>query len=121
MCVDNARSSKEKRTTGKVRFNGCLLFMQSTITNKSRECPSSLRRSHFRLFVIDFPSVLTDNMEKIFVSIRVRPLSKAEAAKGSPWKLGSNSITLCNSKGAPVPGQSYVFGTRFPLFFRRQL
>lgn len=50
-------------------------------------------------------------MEKIFVTIRVRPLSKAEAAKGSPWKLGPNSISLCNSSGAVVSGQSYTFGT----------
>jgi hypothetical protein len=50
-------------------------------------------------------------MEKIFVTIRVRPLSKVEAAKGSPWKLGPNSISLCNSSGAVVPGQSYTFGT----------
>jgi hypothetical protein len=62
------------------------------------------------------PSVLTDNMEKIFVTIRVRPLSKVEVTKGSPWKLGSNSITLYNPSGAPVPGQSYVFGTRFAPF-----
>jgi hypothetical protein len=55
-------------------------------------------------------------MEKIFVTIRVRPLSKVEVTKGSPWKLGSNSITLYNPSGAPVPGQSYVFGTRFAPF-----
>ncbi|KAG0571893.1 hypothetical protein KC19_VG051600 [Ceratodon purpureus] len=52
-------------------------------------------------------------MEKIFVSIRVRPLSKVEGAKGSPWKLGSNSIALCNPSGAIVPGQSYVFDKVF--------
>ena len=51
------------------------------------------------------------------MSVRVRPLSKTEAAKGSPWKLGSKSITLCNPSGAPVPGQSYVFGKIFlPIF-----
>ncbi|CAM6061067.1 unnamed protein product [Sphagnum tenellum] len=37
-------------------------------------------------------------MEKISVTVRVRPLSKAEAAKGSPWKLdrvfGSDATTL---------------------------
>lgn len=52
-------------------------------------------------------------MEKIFVTIRVRPLSKVEATKGSPWNLGSNSITLYNPSGAPVPGQSYVFDKVF--------
>ncbi len=49
-------------------------------------------------------------MEKISVTIRVRPLSKAEAAKGSPWKLGPNSIALCNASGSTISGQSYTFG-----------
>jgi hypothetical protein len=40
----------------------------------------------------------------------VRPLSKAEAAKGSPWKLGPNSIALCNASGSTISGQSYTFG-----------
>jgi hypothetical protein len=40
----------------------------------------------------------------------VRPLSKAEAAKGSPWKLGPNSIALCNASGSSISGQSYTFG-----------
>lgn len=47
------------------------------------------------------------------MSIRVRPLSKAEAAKGSPWKLGPNSIALCNNSGAPISGQAYKFDKVF--------
>jgi len=44
------------------------------------------------------------------VTIRVRPLSKAEVAKGSPWKLGPNSIALCNASSSTISGQSYTFG-----------
>ncbi|CAM6067276.1 unnamed protein product, partial [Sphagnum tenellum] len=52
-------------------------------------------------------------MEKISVTIRVRPLSKAEVAKGSPWKLGPNSIALCNASGSTISGQSYTFDRVF--------
>ncbi|CAM6033347.1 unnamed protein product [Sphagnum compactum] len=52
-------------------------------------------------------------MEKISVTVRVRPLSKAEAAKGSPWKLGPNSIALCNASGSSISGQSYTFDRVF--------
>ncbi|KAH8968815.1 hypothetical protein BDL97_02G001200 [Sphagnum fallax] len=52
-------------------------------------------------------------MEKISVTIRVRPLSKAEVAKGSPWKLGPNSIALCNASSSTISGQSYTFDRVF--------
>ncbi|KAJ7549092.1 hypothetical protein O6H91_07G039700 [Diphasiastrum complanatum] len=52
-------------------------------------------------------------MEKISVAIRVRPLSKQEVGKGSAWKIASNTINLCNSTGATVPGQSFTFDRVF--------
>ncbi|KAI5072315.1 hypothetical protein GOP47_0012421 [Adiantum capillus-veneris] len=47
-------------------------------------------------------------MEKISVSIRVRPIDKQEAAK-SLWKINSNAITLCSASGAPSTSQVFVF------------
>ncbi|XP_002988432.2 kinesin-like protein KIN-7O isoform X2 [Selaginella moellendorffii] len=53
-------------------------------------------------------------MEKIVVSIRVRPLSKQESAKGSPWKISSNAISLCNAAtGTVLPGHTYIFDSVF--------
>lgn len=64
--------------------------------------------------------LLADNMEKILITIRVRPLSKVEAVNGSPWQFGSNSIVLCDLTGAPVSGQCYAFGNCFyPFSFSR--
>lgn len=66
--------------------------------------------------LIFFGRFLLADMEKILVTIRVRPLSKVEAAKGSSWKLSSSSIALCGPTGAPVSGHSYVFGDCFCHF-----
>eukprot|EP00250_Pteridium_aquilinum_P033345 c5481_g1_i1 orf=2-517(-) len=52
-------------------------------------------------------------MEKISVSIRVRPLDKQEAAKGSLWKINNNAITLCSASGAPLPNHVYIFDNVF--------
>ncbi|KAL2621611.1 hypothetical protein R1flu_001816 [Riccia fluitans] len=50
-------------------------------------------------------------MENILVSIRVRPLNKQEASKGSPWKLTSNTINLTG--GPSVSGQTFTFDRVF--------
>ncbi|MCO5557269.1 hypothetical protein L7F22_010830 [Adiantum nelumboides] len=47
-------------------------------------------------------------MEKISVSIRVRPIDKQDAAK-SLWKINSNAITLVSASGAPSTSQAFVF------------
>ncbi|GAQ89631.1 kinesin-related protein [Klebsormidium nitens] len=48
-------------------------------------------------------------MEKISVSIRVRPLNKQEIAKGTPWIVDANSLHLCNERQQPIAGQAYTF------------
>lgn len=53
-------------------------------------------------------------MEKISVSIRVRPLNKQEIAKGTPWIVDANSLHLCNDRQQPIAGQAYTFG-KFPV------
>ncbi|OAE29967.1 hypothetical protein AXG93_669s1160 [Marchantia polymorpha subsp. ruderalis] len=50
-------------------------------------------------------------MENILVSIRVRPLNKQEASKGTPWKLTSNTITL--NSGSNTSGQTFTFDRVF--------
>eukprot|EP00850_Spirogloea_muscicola_P000930 SM000003S11175 [mRNA] locus=s3:1472483:1482935:+ [translate_table: standard] len=52
-------------------------------------------------------------MEKISVSIRVRPLSRPELAKGSPWRAEANTVALCTSAGAVVSGHSFSFDSVF--------
>ncbi|KAL3680718.1 hypothetical protein R1sor_023674 [Riccia sorocarpa] len=50
-------------------------------------------------------------MEKILVSIRVRPLNKQEASKGMPWKLTPNTINL--TAGPSASAQTYTFDRVF--------
>eukprot|EP00850_Spirogloea_muscicola_P007225 SM000036S13269 [mRNA] locus=s36:197986:209961:- [translate_table: standard] len=52
-------------------------------------------------------------MEKISVSIRVRPLSRPELAKGSPWHAEANTVALCTTAGAVVSGHSFSFDSVF--------
>ncbi|MCO5595743.1 hypothetical protein L7F22_049790 [Adiantum nelumboides] len=53
-------------------------------------------------------------MEKISVSIRVRPIDKQDAAK-SLWKINSNAITLLTASGPPSTSQAFVFDHVFDI------
>nr|AMS24227.1 kinesin 7-III protein [Marsilea vestita] len=54
-------------------------------------------------------------MEKISVSVRVKPLDKAEVAKGIPWKIHNNAIALCPASGSQLPNHVFVFDNVFSM------
>ncbi|BBM98989.1 hypothetical protein MPTK1_1g17810 [Marchantia polymorpha subsp. ruderalis] len=63
-------------------------------------------------------SMEQDKKEKVYVIIRVRPLSREEATARSPWKLSSKCIASNKTCRPSVPSHSYTFdriyGTKPP-------
>lgn len=55
-------------------------------------------------------SMEQDKKEKVYVIIRVRPLSREEATARSPWKLSSKCIASNKTCRPSVPSHSYTFG-----------
>ncbi|KAL2653959.1 hypothetical protein R1flu_022087 [Riccia fluitans] len=59
-----------------------------------------------------------EKKEKVYVLVRVRPLSKEEATARSPWKLSSKSIALNKNCRPSAPSHTYTFdriyGTKTP-------
>lgn len=49
-------------------------------------------------------------MENISVSIRIRPLRGKESQTTSPWRIETNTISLCPQHGSVTSGNIFSFG-----------